>query len=74
MLDAADHEHLHATKDDAELLVVVAVERDDGQRLELDQVEHGAATEERPPGDACSELEGANLAEVDELGLHRPDL
>ncbi len=71
--DAVDDEGLHALEHDAELLVRMAVERHLGARLEADQVEHGALAEERLPGHAGGELEGANGIESDELSSHATD-
>jgi 2-iminobutanoate/2-iminopropanoate deaminase len=68
---AVDHERLHSPQDDAELLVLMAVERYRRFRLELDQVQHGALSEERAPADAPRELESADVVETDELRLHR---
>ena len=69
---AADHERLHALEHDAELLVLVAVQRDGRARLELDHVEHRPLAEERAAGDAGGELERLDVREVDELRLCRP--
>ena len=69
---AVDHERLHSAQNDAELLVLMAVERHRRPRLELDQVQHGALAEERPPADALRELEGADVVEPNELRLHCP--
>jgi 2-iminobutanoate/2-iminopropanoate deaminase len=74
VLLAVDDQHLHALENDAELLVLVAVERHDRARFELDQVDHGAAAEERPAGDAGGELEAVDVVETDELRLHRPPI
>lgn len=63
-------ERLHPAQDDAELLVLVTVQRHRGPRLELDQVQHGAFAEERTPVDAFRQLEGTDLVEVHELRLH----
>ena len=68
--DAVDDERLHASQDDSELLVLVAVERHRRARLELDQVQHRALAEERPPADARSELECPDIVEMHELRLH----
>jgi 2-iminobutanoate/2-iminopropanoate deaminase len=68
---AVYHERLHSPQDDAELLVLMAMERYRRPRLELDQVQHGAFTEERAPADAPRELEGADVVETNELRLHR---
>jgi 2-iminobutanoate/2-iminopropanoate deaminase len=67
-----DDERLHTAQDDAQLLVLVTVQRDGGARLEFDQVQHRAFAEQRASGDACRELEGAHIVEADELRLHRP--
>jgi 2-iminobutanoate/2-iminopropanoate deaminase len=68
--DAVDDERLHPAQDDSELLVLVAVQGHRRARLELDQVEHRALAEERPPTDARRELECADLVEMHELRLH----
>jgi 2-iminobutanoate/2-iminopropanoate deaminase len=67
-----DDERLHPAQDDAELLVLVTVQRHRGARLELDQVQHRALTEQRAPAYARRQLEGAHIVEADELRLHRP--
>jgi 2-iminobutanoate/2-iminopropanoate deaminase len=67
-----DDEGLHPPQDDAELLVLVTVQRHRGARLELDQVQHRALSEQRTPVHACRELERADIIEVHELRLrHR---
>ena len=68
-----DHERLHPTQHEAELLVHVAVQRDGRVRLELDHVEHRACPEERASGDAVREHERSYLVESDEYGLHQHD-
>ncbi len=70
VLDPLDDEHLHPAQDDPELLVRVAVHRDDGTRLELDQIQHCSLAEEWTSDDARGELEGRDLLEQDELRLH----
>jgi 2-iminobutanoate/2-iminopropanoate deaminase len=67
---SADDERLHPAQDDAELLVLVAVQRDRRAGIELDQVEHRALTEERPAADALRQLERADVVKADELRLH----
>jgi succinate-semialdehyde dehydrogenase / glutarate-semialdehyde dehydrogenase len=49
------------------------MERHDGARLELDQVDHRALAEERPARHALRKLERSQLAEVHELRLHEAD-
>jgi succinate-semialdehyde dehydrogenase/glutarate-semialdehyde dehydrogenase len=71
--DAADDERLHALEDDPELLVGVVVERHDRARLEADEVEHCALSEERLPGYSGGELERADGVEPHELRLHALD-
>jgi succinate-semialdehyde dehydrogenase/glutarate-semialdehyde dehydrogenase len=71
--NAVDDERLHPLEDDPELLVRVAVERHDCARLEADEVEHRAASEQGLPCHACGELERANRIELHELGLHMLD-
>lgn len=66
-----DDERLHPAQDDAELLVVVAVQRHGRTRLELDQVQHRALAEQRTPAHPRRQLEGAHIVEADELRLHR---
>jgi 2-iminobutanoate/2-iminopropanoate deaminase len=68
----ADDERLHPAQDDAELLVLVTVQRHRGARLELDQVDHRALAEQRASADARRQVEGAHVVEADELRLHRP--
>ena len=48
----------------------MTVQRHRGARLEPDQVQHRALSEQRAARDPCDELEGANLVEADELRLH----
>jgi 2-iminobutanoate/2-iminopropanoate deaminase len=67
-----DDERLHPAQDDAELLVLVTVQRHGGARLELDQVQHRALAEQRAPGHTWGQLERAHIVEADELRLHRP--
>src|SRR4029077_6419814 len=55
---------------DAQLLVRVAVQRHHRAGLELDQVEHAALAEERPPRNALRERERAHIVEADELRFH----
>jgi 2-iminobutanoate/2-iminopropanoate deaminase len=70
--NAVDDKGLHPSQDDSELLVLVAVQGHGRARLELDQVQHRALAEQRPPADAFRELEGADIVEVHELRLdHR---
>jgi 2-iminobutanoate/2-iminopropanoate deaminase len=71
MLRAVHDEHLRAAQDDPELLVRVAVQWDDGARLELDQVQHRLLAEERTAADAFGELERRDVPEPNELRLHR---
>jgi succinate-semialdehyde dehydrogenase / glutarate-semialdehyde dehydrogenase len=71
--DALDDERLHPLEDDPELLVRVAVQRHDSARLEADEVEHRAASEQGLPRHACGELERSNRVELHELRLHRLD-
>jgi hypothetical protein len=73
VLLAVDDQHLHALEDDAELLVLVAVDRHGGARFELDQVEHRALAENRSAGDTGCELELADVVEIDKLRLHGDD-
>ena len=65
-----DDERLHPAQDDAELLVLVAVQRHGGARLELDQIQHRALAEQRAPAHPGRQLEGAHIVEADELRLH----
>jgi 2-iminobutanoate/2-iminopropanoate deaminase len=67
-----DDERLHPAQDDAELLVLVAVQRHRGSRLELDQVQHRALAEQRSSAHPGRQLEGAHIVEADELRLHLP--
>ncbi len=67
-----DDERLHPAQDDAELLVLVAVQGHGRPGLELDQVQHRALAEQRAPADAFRQLERADIVEVHELRLsHR---
>jgi len=67
-----DDERLHPAQDDAELLVLVTVQRDGGAGLEIDQVQHRALAEQRAPADPFRQLERADIVEVHELRLgHR---
>jgi reactive intermediate/imine deaminase len=66
-----DYERLHPAQDDAELLVLVAVQRHGRTRLELDQVQHRALAEQRASAHPGRQLEGAHIVEVDELRFHR---
>ncbi len=68
--DSVHDERLHSLEHDAELLVRVAVQRDDGARLEADEVQHRALAEERLPGHSGGQLERADGVETDELRLH----
>jgi 2-iminobutanoate/2-iminopropanoate deaminase len=68
---SVDDERLHPAQDDAELLVLVAVQRYGRTRLELDQVQHRALAEEWAPTHPGRQLEGAHIVEADELRLHR---
>jgi len=68
---AVDHERLHPAQDDAELLVLVTMQRHRGPRLEFDQVQHRALAEQRAPAHPRRQLEGAHIVEADELRLHR---
>jgi hypothetical protein len=70
MLHAVDDQHLCPAQHDPELLVLVAVQRHGGARLELDQVHHRPLAEQGLPGDARGELERADVVEVDEVRLH----
>src|SRR6266540_3627754 len=70
--NAVHDERLHPTQDDAELLVLVAVQRHGRAGLELDQVQHRAFPEQGAPGDTLCQLEGADVVEANELRLHRP--
>jgi 2-iminobutanoate/2-iminopropanoate deaminase len=67
-----DDERLHTAQDDAELLVLVTMERHGGAGLEVDQVQHRSLAEQRAPAHTRRELERANIVEADELRLHRP--
>jgi 2-iminobutanoate/2-iminopropanoate deaminase len=70
--NAADDKCLHPSQDDSELLVLVAVQGHCCAGLELDQVQHCAFAEERPPADAFRQLERTHIVEVHELRLgHR---
>ena len=66
-----DDERLHPTQDDAELLMLVTVQRDGGSRFELDQVQHCALAEQRAPAHTRRQLEGTHIVEANELRLHR---
>ena len=70
MRDAVDDERLHASQDDSELFVLVAVQGHGRARLELDQVQHRAVAEEGSPADAWGQLERPDVVEVHELRLH----
>jgi 2-iminobutanoate/2-iminopropanoate deaminase len=72
--NAVDDEGLHPAQDDAELLVLVTVQRDGGARLEVDQVQHRAFAEQRAPAHPRRQLEGAHIVEADELRFHRPPI
>jgi 2-iminobutanoate/2-iminopropanoate deaminase len=65
-------ERLHPAQDDSELLVLVAVQRNRGAWLELDEVEHRARAEQRTASHASRELERPDIVEVNELRFH-PD-
>jgi 2-iminobutanoate/2-iminopropanoate deaminase len=67
---SVDDESLHPAQDDPELLVLVAVQRHGRVRLELDQVQHRALSEQGPAAHARREVERADGGEVDELRLH----
>ncbi len=67
-----DDERLHPAQDDAELLVLVAMERHGGAGLEVDQVQHRALAKQWAPAHTRRELERAHIVEADELRLHRP--
>jgi len=67
-----DDERLHPAQNDAELLVLVAVQRHGRTWLELDQVQHRALAEQRAPAHTRRQLKGAHIVEEDELRLHRP--
>jgi 2-iminobutanoate/2-iminopropanoate deaminase len=69
---SVDDERLHPAQDDAELLVLVAVQRHRGARLELDQVQHRALAEQRASAHPGRQLEGSHIIEADELRLHLP--
>ena len=71
--DAVDHERLHSLEDEAELLVRMAVEGDGRAGLELDDVQHRSGAEQRPPGNACCELERTDVVEVHEGRFHDVD-
>ena len=68
--NAVDHQGLHPSQDDAELLVRMAVERDGGAGFELDQVEHDARSEQRSSTHALGEGERRDVVEPDELHCH----
>jgi len=68
--NAVDDERLHPTQHDPELLVGVAVKRDRRACFELDQVDHGAMTEEGTTLDALGERERLDIVEADELDIH----
>src|SRR6185503_1367453 len=70
MLRAVDDQHLPPAQHQAELFVLVTVERHARARCELDQIQHRALAEERAAGHAGRELELADVAEVDELRIH----
>jgi 2-iminobutanoate/2-iminopropanoate deaminase len=72
MLDAVHDQHLHARKNNSELLVWMAVKRHDRTGLELDQVEHRFLAEERPCADAAGKVEAHDLVEANEQRLHAP--
>jgi 2-iminobutanoate/2-iminopropanoate deaminase len=65
-----DDERLHPAQNDAELLVLVAVQRHGRTRLELDQVQHRALAEQRASAHPGRQLEGTHIVEADELRLH----
>jgi len=65
-----DHECLHPSQDDPELLVLVAVQGHGRAGLELDQVQHRAVAEQGSSADACGQLERPDFVEVHELRLH----
>jgi 2-iminobutanoate/2-iminopropanoate deaminase len=67
MWNAVDDERLHPAQDDAELFVLVTVQRDGRSRFEVDQVQHRALAEQRTSPDTRRELEGADFVEVHEL-------
>jgi 2-iminobutanoate/2-iminopropanoate deaminase len=70
--NAADDKRLHPSQDDSELLVLVAVQGHGRAGLELDQVQHCAFPEQRPPADAFRQLERTDIVEMHELRLgHR---
>jgi 2-iminobutanoate/2-iminopropanoate deaminase len=69
---AVDDERLHPPQDDAELFVLVTMERHGGAGLEVDQVQHRSLAEQRAPAHTRRQLERAHIVEADELRLHRP--
>ena len=71
--DAVDHEGLHPAQHDPELLVRMAVRRDRGAGVELDQVDHRVLAEERAALDALDETERRDVVEADELRPHARD-
>src|SRR5262249_26820198 len=72
VLLALDDQDLNSAEHEAELLVLVAVQRNDRSWLELDQVQHRAVPEQGPTRDAGHQLEGPDVVEVDELRFHAP--
>jgi 2-iminobutanoate/2-iminopropanoate deaminase len=71
---AVDDERLHPPQDDAELFVLVTMERHGGAGLEVDQVQHRSLAEQRAPAHTRRQLERAHIVEADELRLHRPQI
>jgi hypothetical protein len=66
-------EGLHPLEHDPELLVRMAVERDDSTGLEADEVQHRSLAEERLPADSGGELERAQRVQTHELRRHALD-
>ncbi len=67
-----DDEGLHPAQDDAELLVLVTVQRHRCPGFEIDQVQHRAVAEEGTAVDAWGQLEGTDVVEAHELRFHSP--
>lgn len=72
VLDAVHDQHLHACENDSQLLVRMAVKRDDGAGLELDQIEHRVRAEEWARAHSAGEVEARDLVEANEQRLHAP--
>ena len=68
----ADDEGLHPAQDDAELLVLVTVQRHRRPGFEIDQVQHRAVAEDWTAVDARGQLEGTDVVEAHELRFQSP--